>query len=362
MKKAYLVLQNGRIFEGVRFGAERDVTAELVFTTGMTGYIETLTDPSFHGQIVLQTFPLIGNYGIIPDDFESPAPKLSAYIVREPCDEPSNFRCEGRLGDYLRQMGVVGLYGVDTRALTRIIREYGTMNASVLSQLPENMAAFAKELADKALPGDVYAVSCRKPFAASEEGTPHIVLWDFGFKGSIAGKLAARGCKVTVVPASSTPEQILAHRPDGILLSNGPGDPSVCTDIIDKLKELLKSSIPTLGICLGHQLLALAKGAKSVKLRYGHHGANQPVREMKTGKLYITSQNHEYSIDPESLPEAAVMSYENVNDGTCEGISYSDIPAFSVQFHPEACGGPQDTEFLFDEFLSMVGGKRNAAQ
>ncbi|NLL45232.1 MAG: carbamoyl phosphate synthase small subunit [Clostridiales bacterium] len=362
MKKAYLVLQNGRIFEGIPFGAEGDVTAELVFTTGMTGYIETLTDPSYHGQIVLQTFPLVGNYGIIPDDFESPAPKLSAYIVREPCDEPSNFRSEGTLDDYLKHMGVVGLYGVDTRALTKIIREYGTMNASVLSQLPDSIAAYTKDLAARALSGDVYAVSCRKPFAASEEGTPHIVLWDFGFKGSIAGKLAARGCKVTVVPAASTPADILAQKPDGILLSNGPGDPSVYTDIIKNLRELPSSNIPVFGICLGHQLLALAKGARSIKLKYGHHGANQPVRDTKTGKLYITSQNHEYSIDPKTLPEGAVMSYENVNDGTCEGISYSDIPAFSVQFHPEASAGPQDTEFLFDQFLTMVGGKRNAAQ
>lgn len=362
MKKAYLILQNGRIFEGTRFGADGDITAELVFTTGMTGYIETLTDPSYHGQIVVQTFPLIGNYGIIPDDFESPAPKLSAYIVREPCDAPSNFRCEGRLDDYLKSMGVVGLYGVDTRALTKIIREYGVMNAAVLSELPDNIAAYTKELAAKELSSSVYAVSCRKSFAASEEGTPHIVLWDFGFKGAMAEKLAARGCKVTVMPAASTPAEILAQKPDGILLSNGPGDPSVYVDITANLREVLKTKIPTFGICLGHQLLALAKGAKSLKLKYGHRGANQPVRDMRTGQLYITSQNHGYAITPDSLSESAVMSYVNVNDGTCEGISYSDIPAFSVQFHPEACGGPQDTEYLFDEFLSMVGGNRNAAQ
>jgi carbamoyl-phosphate synthase small subunit len=362
MKKAYLILQNGRIFEGIRFGAEGDVTAEIVFTTGMTGYIETLTDPSYHGQIVVQTFPLIGNYGIIPDDFESPAPKLSAYIVREPCDTPSNFRSEETLDDYLKRMGIIGLYGIDTRALTKIIREYGTMNASVLSEIPENIAAYTRELAGRELSSDVYAVSCRKPFAASGEGSPHIVLWDFGFKGSIAGKLMARGCKVTVVPASSTAADILALKPDGILLSNGPGDPQVCTEIIENLKELLKSKIPTFGICLGHQLLSLARGAERMKLKYGHHGANQPVRDTETGRLYITSQNHEYAIIPESLPEGAHMSFVNVNDLTCEGIGYGDMPAFSVQFHPEASAGPTDTEFLFDVFLTMVGGNRNAAK
>jgi len=362
MKKAFLILQNGRIFEGTRFGADGDITAELVFTTGMTGYIETLTDPSYHGQIVVQTFPLIGNYGIIPDDFESPAPKLSAYIVREPCDDPSNFRCEGRLDDYLKRMGIIGLHGVDTRALTKIIREYGVMNASVLSELPDNIAAYTKELASKELSSDVFAVSCRKPFAASKDGTPHIVLWDFGFKGAMAEKLASRGCRVTVMPATSSAAEILAQKPDGILLSNGPGDPAVYVDIIANLKEVLKSQIPTFGICLGHQLLALAKGAKSLKLKYGHRGANQPVRDTRTGKLYITSQNHGYAIAPESLPENALMSYENVNDSTCEGIHYTDIPAFSVQYHPEACSGPQDTEYLFDEFLSMIGGNRNAAQ
>jgi len=362
MKKAYLILQNGRIFEGIRFGAEGDVTAEIVFTTGMTGYIETLTDPSYHGQIVVQTFPLIGNYGIIPDDFESLKPKLSAYIVREPCDTPSNFRSEETLDSYLRRMGIIGLYGVDTRALTKIIREYGVMNASVLSELPENIAEYTKELAGKELASDVYAVSCKKPFAASGEGSPHIVLWDFGFKGSIAGKLTARGCRVTVVPASSTAAEILALKPDGIMLSNGPGDPQVCTEIIANLKELLKSNIPTFGICLGHQLLALARGAERLKLKYGHRGGNQPVRDTRTGRLFITSQNHGYAIIPESLPEGAVMSFVNVNDGTCEGISYSDMPAFSVQFHPEACAGPKDTEFLFDAFLTMVGGNRNAAE
>lgn len=362
IKKAYLVLQNGRIFEGTRFGADGDITAELVFTTGMTGYIETLTDPSYHGQIVVQTFPLIGNYGIIPADFESPAPKLSAYIVREPCDEPSNFRCEEGLDKYLKQMGIIGLYDVDTRALTKIIREYGVMNASVLSELPSDISSYTKTLAKKELSSDVFSVSCSKPYVVSEGGSPHIVLWDFGFKGAIANKLAARGCKVTIMPACSTAEEILAQKPDGIMLSNGPGDPAVYTDIIENLRKVLESKIPTFGICLGHQLLALARGAKSTKLKYGHRGANQPVRDTRTGKLFITSQNHGYAIIPETLPASAKMTFENVNDLTCEGIHYSDLPAFSVQYHPEACGGPQDTEYLFDEFLSMIGGSRNAAE
>ena len=259
MKKAYLILQNGRIFEGIRFGAEGDVTAEIVFTTGMTGYIETLTDPSYHGQIVVQTFPLIGNYGIIPDDFESPAPKLSAYIVREPCDTPSNFRSEETLDDYLKRMGIIGLYGVDTRALTKIIREYGTMNASVLSEIPENIAAYTRELAGRELSSDVYAVSCRKPFAASGEGSPHIVLWDFGFKGSIAGKLMARGCGSNRRSGLFHSSRYTGFKARRDTPSNGfTGDPQVCTEIIENLKELLKSKIPTFGLSR-HQLLALAR-------------------------------------------------------------------------------------------------------
>ncbi len=362
MKKAFLILQNGQVFEGTRFGAEGEISAELVFSTGMTGYIETLTDPSYHGLIVVQTFPLIGNYGIIPEDFESEAPKLSAYVVREPCGEPSNFRCEAKLDDYLKEMGVIGLCGVDTRALTKITREYGVMNAAVLDEVPENLEDYTKKLAAKALSSDVFAVTSKEPHVLNAGGKPHIVLWDFGYKGAMAKKLIDRGCKITVMPATSTPEEILAEKPDGILLSNGPGNPAVYSELIKSIRKVLEAKLPTFGICLGHQLLGIAKGAKTTKLKYGHRGSNQPVRDRRTGRLYITSQNHGYAIMPETIPESAVFSFENVNDGTCEGVHYTDTPAFSVQYHPEACGGPQDSEYLFDEFLSMIGGGANAAE
>ncbi len=357
-KKAYLILQNGMIFEGRRFGAPGDVTAEVVFTTGMTGYLETLTDPSYHGQIAVQTFPLIGNYGVIPDDFESPRPRLSGYVVRQICDEPSNFRSQGRLDDYLNRAGVVGLSGLDTRALTRVIRETGVMNAAIRSELPADLQTFTAELAAKKLSSDAYAVTCAAPSVLNPEGNPHIVLWDFGFKQGMARAMMRRGCKVTVMPASSTAAQILSLRPDGILLSNGPGDPAEYEDIIAQVNALAETGIPLFGICLGHQLLGIARGGKSVKLKYGHRGANQPVRETATERLFITSQNHGYAIVPESIPAPASMSYVNVNDGTCEGIDYGDIDAFSVQFHPEACSGPLDTSFLFDRFLNNVNERR----
>lgn len=358
MKKAYLILQNGQAFPAFRFGAEGEITAELVFTTAMVGYLETLTDPSYHGEIVLQTFPLIGNYGVIPADFESRAPKLSAYIVRDVCDLPSNFRSEGRLNDYLNAQNIIGLYGLDTRELTKIIREYGVMNASISDTLPEDMTQFCENLAKQSLSSRVEAVTCEELFEIpADEGVAckkHVVLWDFGFKGNIARELTKRGCKLTVVPAHTTADAILALQPDGILLSNGPGDPAKNTEIIKTIGEVMASAVPTMGICLGHQLLALAKGATSVKLKYGHRGANQPVRDMKTDRLYITSQNHGYTIDHETLPETARLSFANLNDGTCEGIDYLDIPAFTVQFHPEACGGPRDTNFLFDRFITMM--------
>ncbi|MBQ8091351.1 MAG: carbamoyl phosphate synthase small subunit, partial [Pyramidobacter sp.] len=258
--KAFLILANGMTFEGRRFGASGEVTAEICFTTGMTGYLETLTDPSYHGQIVVQTFPLIGNCGVIPDDFESPRPRLSAYVVREVCAEPSNFRSRGRLDRYLRDSGVVGLEGIDTRRLTRIIRDAGAMNAALLDSLPDDVGAFAGALAQKALSSDVYAVTCEKPFIVNPDGKKHVVLWDFGFKCGIARALAERGCKVSVVPAGTPADKVLALRPDGVLLSNGPGDPATYTDIIASVGAVAESGLPVFGICLGPQLLALARG------------------------------------------------------------------------------------------------------
>lgn len=352
---AYLILQNGNIFTGRRFGAEGDITAELVFTTAMTGYLETLTDPSYHGQMVVQTFPLIGNYGVIPADFESTSPRLSAYIVKEKCNIPSNFRSEGDLDSYLKESGVIGLEDVDTRTLTKIIREYGVMNAAIVSELPEDLPHFVAALALKELGSDVYQVTCSKPTTLNEGGSKHIVLWDFGYKRGMATELINRDCQVTIVPAGTAFEQIASYQPDGILLSNGPGDPAVNTAIIKEIRQAMAEEIPVFGICLGHQLMALAQGAKTVKLRYGHRGANQPVRDTRTGHLYITSQNHGYAVENESLPETARLRFENLNDLTCEGVDYLHTPAFSVQFHPEARGGPLDTTFLFDRFLALLG-------
>lgn len=362
-KKAYLILQNGMVFEGERFGASGDVTAETVFTTGMTGYMETLTDPSYHGQIVVQTFPLIGNCGVIPEDFESSAPRLSGYIVRQMCGAPSNFRSQGRLADYLERAGVVGLAGIDTRALTRVLRETGVMNGAILSEVPANMTEFCRSLAAKKLSSDVYAVTCDSPSVMNPEGQTHVVLWDFGFKAGIARALVQRGCRVTVVPASTTAAQIAELSPDGIMLSNGPGDPADYTSIIDNVNAVAETGIQMFGICLGHQLLGIARGGTTTKLKYGHRGGNHPVRETATGRLFITSQNHGYAVVSESLPREARVSYVNVNDGTCEGIDYTDINAFSVQYHPEACSGPLDMSFLFDRFMKNIReAKNNAAE
>lgn len=357
-KKGYLLLADGQLFEGELRGAEKSVMAELVFTTAMTGYLETLTDPSYEGQIVIQTFPTIGNYGVIPADFESAAPRLSGYVVRELCDTPSNFRSEGALDEYLQNCGVPCLTKVDTRALTRRIRDAGVMNAALLTELPEDIAALTEKL--RALPfhPSIQDVTCDAPRPAGEKGLHHVVLWDFGAKANIQRELEKRGCRVTVVPASATAEQILALNPDGIMLSNGPGDPADNVGVISELRELCRHHIPTFGICLGHQLLALSQGATTVKLKYGHRGANQPAKDIKTGLSYMTSQNHGYAVDAATLPANASLRFINGNDGTCEGVDYTDMPAFSVQFHPEAAGGPLDTRFLFDRFIAKIGGNK----
>lgn len=355
----YLVLQNGRVFKGESFGATGEVTAELVFTTSVVGYVETLTDPSYHGQIVLQTFPLMGNYGIIREDFESEKPFLSGYVVNDLCDAPSNFRCGGTLGDFLAENGVVGIKGVDTREITKIIRDYGVMNAAILQKLPKDIDAFCAELSKKTLSSDVYSVSTKMPYTVGENGKKTVVMWDFGHKDAMVNELVENGCRVVVMPAASTAEEILACKPSGVLLSNGPGDPAACKKIINEIKTVAKSGVPIFGICLGHQLLALAMGGKTVKQKYGHRGGSIPVKETATGKLFITSQNHGYAVS--RLPKGAHASFVNLNDGTNEGIEYEDIKAVSVQFHPEAHGGPLDTEFLFGKLMKMMEGKKDAA-
>ena len=356
MKKGYLVLSNGLVFEGERIGAEQTAIGELVFTTGMVGYLETLTDPSYAGQIVMQTFPLIGNYGVIEPDFEG-KPALKGYVVRELCDTPSNFRSEYELDRYLKEQGIPGLCNVDTRQITRIIREEGVMNAVICDEIPEDLTA-VKEFAVK---GVVKAVSCAEKHVipAAGEKKYNVTLIDYGAKNNIPGCLSRRGCEVTVVPQSTTAEEILAAHPDGIMLSNGPGDPAENTFCIEQIRKLI-GKVPVFGICLGHQLTALAMGGRTIKLKYGHRGANQPVKECKGVRTFITSQNHGYAVVAESLNGVGEQLYINANDKSCEGMEYPGKRCFTVQFHPEACAGPQDTEFLFDRFIAMMGGAGNA--
>ena len=353
-EKVYLTLQNGRQFVGYSFGARADVTGELVFTTGMTGYVETLTDPSYYGQIVIQTFPLIGNYGITPD-FQSARPWVSAYIVREKCDFPSNFRCEGTIEKYLVDNGIVGIYGLDTRELTKIVRETGVMNAAITSKPVKDLS----EIRNYRIKDAVKTVTCSEPIYSGDPKGTKVVVWDFGAKYNIAQELVKRGCYCIVVPATYTAEQILALNPQGLMLSNGPGDPSENVEIIENIKKLV-GKLPIFGICLGHQLLSLAMGGKTKKMKYGHRGANQPVKNLATGRVYISSQNHGYEVISSSLP-VGTLSYVNANDGTCEGVDYPEYNAFTVQFHPEAKGGPRDASFLFDKFLKNIReGKYNA--
>ena len=396
MSKAFLVLADGTVFEGQSIGAEGSSIGETVFTTGMTGYLETLTDPSYFGQIVTQTFPLIGNYGIIPEDYESKKSWVSGYIVRELCDLPSNFRCSGDLDSFLKNQNIIGICGIDTRALTKKLREAGVMNGMIISNSDEtpivNDELLSKIKAYR-VEKSVETVSCselgiRNAELGIDDGfikynsiaktwpeTNHniyhikkpvrIVLWDFGAKHNIQRELEKRGAEVIVVPYSYTAEDILKLNPDGIMLSNGPGDPSDNVGIIREINKLCEynlrlsgeskgNSLPIFGICLGHQMLALARGAKTSKLKYGHRGGNHPVKDMETGRVYISSQNHGYAVENDTLPSYAKLAFTNSNDGTCEGVTYTDIPAFSVQFHPEACGGPHDTNYLFDKFVNMI--------
>ena len=351
--KRYLVLQDGTAFEGQAFGAETtgpgQGVGELVFTTGMCGYIETLTDPSYYGQIVMQTFPLMGNYGIIPADFEG-ACHVRGYVVRQWCDTPSNFRAQDSLDSFLKQRHIPGIWGVDTREITRRIREQGVMNAVLCDCPPDSLAAVQAYAVRDAVAG----VTSRQVqvYPPVGEKKYRVVLMDFGAKANIVRSLTRRGCEVISVPATTTAGQVLDFCPDGVMLSNGPGDPAENTDIIREIAGLF-GRVPLFGICLGHQLMALSQGADTVKLKYGHRGCNQPVRDTAEGRTYITSQNHGYAVVKESLREG-VVRYVNANDGTCEGVDYPGQQAFSVQFHPEACAGPRDTEFLFDRFCDMM--------
>lgn len=355
--KAYIMLENGRIFEGVSFGAKGTSFGEIVFTTGMTAYQETLTDPSYYGQIITQTFPLIGNYGVNSTDGESEKSYAKGYIVREWCNTPSNFRMEGNIDEFLKEKNIIGIHSIDTRCLTRIIRDNGVMNGVITTEnVYDKKDEFLQQIKEYTIKDAVKNVTIpeKKEYDA-ENPLYNVVLYDFGYKRNIRRLLLKNNCNVTVVPASTTAEEVVAMKPDGIMLSNGPGDPAENTEVIAELKKLTESGIPIFGICLGHQLMALANGGKTEKLKYGHRGTNQPVIDLELGKTFVTSQNHGYAVISDSIsPEIGEVSHINANDKTCEGVRYKNFPCFTVQFHPEVCGGPLDTTYLFDKFMDMV--------
>lgn len=358
--KAFLILENGQIFTGTSIGSRREVISELVFNTSMTGYLEVLTDPSYAGQAVCMTYPLIGNYGICYEDEESIRPWLDGYIVRELSQTASNFRCEDTLSNFLKRYDIPGICGIDTRQLTKILRENGTMNCMITTDENYDLDAVIAKLKQYQTGKVVEKVSCTEKQVLKGEGK-NVALLDLGAKNNIAKSLNKRGCNVTIYPATTTAEEILSSNPDGIMLSNGPGDPSVCTGIIAEIKKLYDSEVPIFAICLGHQLMALATGATTKKMKYGHRGGNHPVKDMETGRVYISSQNHGYMVDVDSVDKnVAVPAFVNVNDGTNEGLKYIGKNIFTVQFHPEACPGPQDSAYLFDRFINMMGGNADA--
>ena len=353
MKKGYLVLENGEIFEGNKIGSERDTVCEVVFNTSMTGYLEIFTDPSYAGQGVTLTYPLIGNYGIITNDVESRKMWIKAIFIHELAELESNFRAETNLNDYLKDNDIPGLKNVNTRKLTKLLRDNGTMRGKLVSDI-SNLQEIIKEIKEYTCPNVVGEVS-NKHIREFGEGKNKIALIDFGCKENIIRSLVNRNCTVTAFPQDISAETILEGKFDGIVLSNGPGDPEDCKIAIDNIKKLYKSDIPIMGICLGHQLMALATGATTAKLKYGHRGPNHPVKELKTGRICITSQNHGYYVKEDSInKDIAEVSYINVNDGTIEGLNYKGKNIFTVQFHPEACPGPQDCAYLFDEFLAKI--------
>ena len=360
--KAYLLLANGMVFEGRAFGAAGTSVGEVVFNTGMVGYEEILTDPSYYGQIITQTYPLVGNYGVNGEDAESARIWAFGYIVRELCGTPSNFRCQKTLDEFLKEQGIIGIAGVDTRRLTRIIRESGVMNGALTTEYKSADAVRADAALMEKIKAytvkdavDSVTTKCMETF--NENGKYHVALFDFGYKRNILRNLVKRGCKVTLVPGRTTAAELAALEVDGVMLSNGPGDPAENVKIIENLKEIAALGRPVFGICLGHQLMALATGAKTEKLKYGHRGVNQPVKCIETGRTYISSQNHGYAVLNDEIEKCGgIISYINANDGTNEGADYPNKNAFSVQFHPEACNGPHDTRFLFNKFIKMMGG------
>lgn len=374
MSTAKLALADGTVFTGTAFGADGEVYGEVVFNTSMTGYQEILTDPSYNGQIVTMTYPLIGNYGVNTEDVESGGLRLRGFVVRELCREPSNFRSTTSLDEYLRQNNVIGIEGIDTRALVRKIRTTGAMtgvlstidmdDASLVNKARTSPELVGQDLVREVMPNEpadwqeslhsyMKCASTPAPWKGSDASLPHVVAIDYGMKWNIPRHLREMGCRVTVVPGTSTTEEVLALEPDGVFLSNGPGDPRPLDYAIETIQGLL-GKLPVFGICLGHQLLGLALGASIYKLKFGHRGANQPVMHHETGRVEITSQNHGFALEAESLPEGVEVTHINLNDQTVEGIRHKEQQAFSVQYHPEASAGPHDSHYLFGLFREMM--------
>jgi carbamoyl-phosphate synthase small subunit len=352
--KGYLILEDGSVYEGILQGEDKEILCEVVFTTGMTGYQETITDPSFEGQAVVLTYPMIGNYGANDTDRESERSWISALIVRELSTFPSNFRSEQSFPAFLEKNGITILSGVDTRALTRKLRDNGTMNGLITSHLPGDITIRLDEIKKHTVRHSVIRVSRRHPETFGT-GKRKIALLDFGAKRNIIESLVERDCTVTVWPWDTPSYVILDSEPDGIMLSNGPGDPKECSGVLRNIRELMKSGIPLFAICLGHQLLALAAGFDTGRLKFGHRGANHPVKDLFSGRVYMSSQNHGYCVLPETVePGIAEISHVNVNDGSVEGLRFRNMPVSSVQFHPEASPGPRETAYLFDDFIKSA--------
>ena len=359
--KATLILANGAVFRGDAIGALGDRVCEMVFNTSMTGYQEILTDPSYAGQGVVMSYPLIGNYGVNHEDVESRKTWVEAFVVRHLSPRGSNFRCEGSLGDYLREHDIVGIQGVDTRALTKLLRSQGTMNGMITCAEHFHVREVMDKLAAYRVSGTVERVTREQVqvYAPVGDLNHRVALMDYGVKQNMIECLRKRGCEVTVFPAHTPAEDVLNGGFDGVMLSNGPGDPADNVDIIKEVRALYESDIPMFAVCLGHQLLALATGAKTHKMVFGHRGGNHPVKDLEAGRCFITSQNHGYVVDGDSVdPGVAQVSHVNVNDNTVEGLKYKRPNCFTVQFHPEASPGPEDTEYLFDRFIASMGGDR----
>ena len=353
--RAHLVLEDGTVFDGRAFGATADAHGEVVFTTSMTGYQESLTDPSFAGQILVMTYPLQGNYGVNEIDIESRRVQVRGFVVREACDLPSHWRSTGTLHEYLVANGIPGIEGVDTRALTRRLRSAGVMMGAITTAEPERAIARLRDLPRYEGTDYVQEVSAPEPFQWNDPEHPrrHIVVLDLGVKHNIMRILASLGCSVTAVPCATSAADILALKPDGIVMSPGPGDPALL-DYAAKTAAGLLGRVPIMGICLGHQVLARNWGAKTFKLKFGHRGANHPVKEPSTGRVSITAQNHGYAVDPDGLPSNVEVSHVHLNDGTCEGLRHRELPVFTIQFHSEASPGPRDNRYLFESFLKLV--------